>query len=104
VETIAGGVGHRPSLTSCNGRAASTAHSAPQSFRANINNAIAAAEVLLTQRPWLREDIATWRREMTSIEEDGAKVKKVLEAQETFKQSKKDLQQLSDKNPRGFDH
>jgi len=70
-----------------------------------LNNAIAAAETLLTQRPWLREDIATWKKEMTSIEEDGATVKKVLEAQETLlKQSKKDLQQLSDKNPRGFDH
>ena len=70
-----------------------------------LNSAIAAATKLLDTRPWLREDIATWKREMESIEEDGNKVKKVLEGHENIlKQAKKQLQPVSDKNPIGFDY
>ena len=70
-----------------------------------LNNAIAAAEKQLTARPWLRSDIADWRREMESIEEDGAAVKRTLEGYENgVKAAKEMLKQLSEKNPRGFDY
>jgi len=70
-----------------------------------LNNAIAAAEKLLDKRPWLKEDIATWKREMDSVEEDGNKVKRVLESNVAlFKQAKSDLKPLTEKNPRGFDY
>jgi chromosome segregation ATPase len=69
-----------------------------------LNDAIASATKLLETRPWLRQDIAAWKKAMESIEQDGEAIKKVLQAQEVLlKQSKKDLQQLSEKNPRGFD-
>src|SRR5690349_7009865 len=41
-----------------------------------LNSAVAAAGEQLAQRPWLRSDIAEWKREMDSIEEDGAALKK----------------------------
>jgi len=70
-----------------------------------LNAAIAAAEKLLAKRPSLRTDIASWKREMESIEDDGNRIKPVLEGhRRLLKQSKNDLKQLSENNPRGFDY
>jgi chromosome segregation ATPase len=70
-----------------------------------LNAAVAAAGEQLTQRPWLRSDIAEWKREMDNIEEDGAALKKTLQGQENLlKAARKALKQLNDKNPIGFDY
>jgi chromosome segregation ATPase len=70
-----------------------------------LNAAVAAAGEQLTQRPWLRADIAEWKHAMDSIEEDGAALKKTLQGQENLlKAARKALKQLNDKNPIGFDY
>ena len=70
-----------------------------------LNGAITAAEKQLGHRPWLRNDIAEWKREMEVIEEDGANVKRTLEGHENcLRAARLALKQVSEKNPTGFDY